>query len=354
MTMVSDSDSFFTIELEQLNPQENQTFPFHLYVYNPANDKYSTYLFANSPLTPDKAQFLKMIVEKGGRLAINKNQTKTFLSDRNLKEDDIEDLREMPEHEFITRRRERLEKLEKKKEKGQFHFREELEKAAVNDDWLPLIREAKEEAMAFSYTISHTVSLASSLAEKLLIKDTYINRIVALSFHLAKSCGMNDSLALGDLICAAFLSHIGHTQMSLLYSQKPHMEMNDKERREYKKHPGLSQHLIRKSGLIISERCNRILYQHHERFDGGGYPEYKQGQFIEPLALILGASAHIMEYTSGKITGSPVAMKVVVTNMKNKTLSPGLEIEFGDTIYESLIYLLDTNKNKDAEKDVAA
>lgn len=354
MTMESDSDSFFTIELEQLNPQENQTFPFHLYVFNPANDKYSTYLFANSPLTPDKAQFLKMIVEKGGRLAINKNQTKTFLSDRNLKEDDIEDLQEIPEHEFITRRRERLEKLEKKKEQGQFHFREELERAAVNDDWLPLIREAKEEAMTFSYTISHTVSLASSLAEKLLIKDTYINRIVALSFHLAKSCGMNDSLALGDLICAAFLSHIGHTQMSLLYSQKPQMEMNDKERREYKKHPGLSQHLIRKSGLIISERCNRILYQHHERFDGGGYPEYKQGQFIEPLALVLGASAHIMEYTSGKITGSPVAMKVVVTNMKNKALSPGLEIEFGDTIYESLIYLLDTQKNKEADKNVAA
>jgi HD-GYP domain-containing protein (c-di-GMP phosphodiesterase class II) len=354
MTMVAESDSFFTIELEQLNPQENQTFPFHLYVYNPANEKYSTYLFANSPMTLEKKEFLEMIVSKGGRVAISKNQTKTFLSDRNLKEEDIEDLIEIPEHEFITRRRERLEKREKKLERGQFHFRDELEKAAKNDDWMPLIREAREEAMTFSFTVSHTVSLASSLAEKLLTSDSYTNRIVALSVHLAKSCGMNDALALGDLICAAFLSHIGHTQMSLIYSQKPQIEMNDKERREYKKHPGLSQHLIRKSGLIISERCNRILYQHHERFDGGGYPEYKQGQFIEPLALILGASAHILEYTSGKITGSPVPMKVVVTNMKNKTLSPGLEIEFGDTIYESLIYLLDTNENSENKDNKVA
>lgn len=348
--MIENQDQFFTIELDHLKTEGNETFPFHLYVFNPLNNKYSTFLYANSPLTKEKLEFLIDITSKGGRLAVNKGQEKTFLSDRKVAKEEIEDLLEIPEHEFITRRRERLAKWEKKKEKGQFHFKEELTTAVEKDDFLPLIREAREEAMTFSYTIGHTVSLAAYLAEKLLIKDTYINRIVALSFHLAKSCGMQDPIALGDLLCAAFLSHLGHTQMDLLFSQKPQMEMNDKERREYKKHPGLSQHLIRKSGLIISERANRILYQHHERFDGGGYPEYKQGQFIEPLALVLGACSHIMEYTTGKVTGSPVAMKVVINNMKNKTLSPGLEIEFGDTIFESLIYLLEENKEKPAQE----
>lgn len=338
-------ETFFNIELDHLKASANMTFPFHLYVFNPQSKTYATYLYANSPLTPEKMEFLKFIINKGGNIAINKNQERTFLTDRKVLKESITDLQEIPEHEFIKRRKSRLEKREKQAEKKKFHFREELEKAAVNKDFMPLIREAREEAMTLSYTISHTVSLASTLAEKLLIKDNFINRIVALSFHLANSCGMNDPQAIGDLICAGFLSHLGHTQMDLLFSQKAQLEMNDKERREYKKHPGLSQHLIRKSGLIISERANRILYQHHERFDGGGYPEYKQGQFIEPLALILGASAHIIEYTSGKVTGTPVALSVVITNLKNKTLSPGLELEFGDTIYESLIYLLDTNQS---------
>jgi hypothetical protein len=207
--------------------------------------------------------------------------------------------------------------------------------------------------MSFHYTVSHTVSLAAFLSEKLLFEDNFINRVVALSYHLAKGCGMDDQAALGDLIVASFLSHIGHTQMDLLYSQTSQLEQTSTQKREYKKHPGLAQHLIRKSGLVISERCNRVLYQHHERFDGGGYPEYKQGAFIEPLALVLGASAHILEYTSGKVTGTEVPMITVVKNLKEKYLSPGLELEFGDTIYESLIYLLDNKNDEESSAPIS-
>jgi len=344
---------FFTIQLEQLKAQENIIFPFHLYVYNPQNERNSIFLHANSPLTKDKLEFLVFIVGKGGEAAISINQKKTFLADRNIKESEIEALQEVPEHEFIARREKRLKEREKKTEtKGKFHFKEALSNASKDDNYLPLIRETRDEALTFDYTVSHTVSLASYLAEKLLTEDNYINRITALAFQLAKGCSMNDPTALGDLLCASLMSHLGHTQMNLLYSQKAQLEMSDKERREYKKHPGLTQHLLKKSGLIISERCNKIIYQHHERFDGGGYPEFKQGQFIEPLSLVLGAAAHIMEYTSGKITGSPVAMVSVIKNLKEKNLTPGLELEFGDTIYESLIYLLDTNK--EASDDLAA
>ena len=156
---------------------------------------------------------------------------------------------------------------------------------------------------------------------------------------------MVDQQALGDILCAAYLAHIGQTQMELTYSTKAQLELSPSQRNNYKKHPGLAQHLIRKTGLIISERCNKILYQHHERYNGSGYPEYKQGPYIEPLALVLGASAHILEYMSGKVTGSTVALNTILRNLKEKNLSPGLELDFGDTIYESLIYLLDNDDN---------
>lgn len=341
-------DLYFFIELEHLKAEKNITFPFHLYVHNPISKSYATYLHANSPLTQEKLNFLKFIVNKGGEIALTRSQERTFLHACKLKKEDIPDLNEVPEHEFVIRQRERQSKREKKAETKKFHFKDELGKAVASDNYLPLIEEIRDEAMTFPYTISHTVSLASYLSEKLLLKDTYINRIVALSAHLAIGCGMKDPLALGDLICAAFLAHLGHTQMELFYSQKAFLELSTGQRREYKKHPGLSQHLIRKSGLIVSERCNKILYQHHERFDGSGYPEYKQGQFIEPLALVLGAAAHVLEYSSGKITGTPVAMSAVLKNLKEKTLSPGLEIEFGDTIYESLVYLLETNTSNES------
>ncbi len=337
---------FFNINIEILPNKEERTFPFHLYVYHPINKNYTAFLHANSPLTPEKYQFLAFIVSKGGEVCISTNQKKTFLHTMKLKEEDIPALKIEEEHELIKLQRDRKEKWEKKKaNKPKFHFKESLASAASEDNWLPLIEETRNEAMAFSFTISHTVSLANFLAEKLLHEDNHTNRVVALSFQLAKGCGMVDQQALGDILCAAYLAHIGQTQMELVYTSKAQLELSPTQRNEYKKHPGLAQHMIRKSGLIISERCNKILYQHHERYNGSGYPEYKQGPYIEPLALVLGASAHILEYMSGKITGSTVALNIILRNLKEKNLTPGLELDFGDTIYESLIYLLDNDEN---------
>ncbi len=346
-----DDKEFFHIESDQLDREVNSIYPFHLYIFNQSSGQYSTLLFANSPFTTQKQELVNFILERGGQLAIDHGQKLTFLKDQKLKEEDIASLQVEPTHEFIKRQKKRQAELEQRIEMlGQFKFRQELGEAQEDDNYLPLIEQVRLEAMSFHYTVSHTVSLAAFLSEKLLYEDNFINRIVAISFHLAKGCGMNDQAALGDLIVAAFLSHVGHTQMDLLYSQTAQLELTSAQRQEYKKHPGLAQHLIRKSGLVISERCNRLLYQHHERFDGGGYPEYKQGPFIEPLALVLGASAHILEYASGRVTGTRVPMRTIVKNLKEKYLSPGLELEFGDTIYESLIYLLQENSHGDEKK----
>ncbi len=340
------SKEYFNINIDMLSGEQEKTFSFHIYVFNPANGSYTPFLYANSPLVTLKYQFLKFIVEKGGSVCICTNQKKTFLRTMNLSEDSIPDLQEPVEHELISLHKERKKKWEKEQEsKPKFHFKEALANAQASDNWLPLIEETRKEALTFSFTISHTVSLANYLAENLLHEDNHTNRCVALSFQLAKGCGMDDPQALGDLICAAFLAHIGQTQMDLTFSTKAQLELGPTQRNDYKKHPGLAQHLIKKSGLLISERCNKILYQHHERYNGSGYPEYKQGPYIEPLALVLGACAHILEYMSGKITGTPVALNTIIRNIKEKNLTPGLELDFGDTIYESLIYLLDNEEN---------
>ena len=337
-------NNYFRIDIEMLKLQEEEEalFPFHLYIYNPSSDSYTPYLFANSPLVKEKQEFLDYILNKGGELAVSLKQKLTFLTHSEIKEDEIPDLKEPETHELLLKREERIAKLEKAQEKkGKFHFRQQLTKTMGTDDWWPLIENAKIEIMALSVTRSHTCSLATLLAEILLTEDNYTNRMLALSYHLCKNTGMDDDQALGDLVCATFFSHLGQTQLDFDFSHQAHIEMNDKRRKEYKKHPGLAQHLIRKSGVVLSERCVNIINQHHERFDGTGYPDQKTGAFIEPLALVLGAASHLVEYHTGKVSGSKTALNAIIHNIKNKTLSPGLEIEFGDTLYESIIYLLD-------------
>ncbi|MCP4913062.1 MAG: hypothetical protein GY909_08080 [Oligoflexia bacterium] len=342
-------NEYFHIELEMLG--ESQLFPFNVFIYNPSNETYTPYLYGNSPLTEEKKNFLDYILEKGAELAISMKQKKTFLRDRELKEEDIPDLAPTELHELIVKREKLLEeKMASKEKKGKFHFNDELKKAYENDDFTAIIEEAHSDLICLGITISPTVSLATFFAENLLIGDTYVNRVVALSHLLAKNSGMIDDLALGELACASFMAHLGQTQMEKSLSDKAYLEMTDSQRKKYKKHAGLTQHMTRKAGIELSERCMRIILQHHERYDGSGYPDQTKGQYIEPLALVLGCAAHILEYTTGKITGTKTPLQTVLSNMKNKTLSPGLEIEFGDSLYNSLTNIFGDKINIDSKE----
>lgn len=338
MSLVS---NYFFISQDDLG--NKRVFPYHLFVYNPSNESVSAFLKANSPLIEDKLDFLEFILSKGGRLAVDKKQKKTFLTTHSLNEEDVEGLQENIHH-LEEKRMMKLQELEKQVAiLGEVKFKEEFLSSVLDDNYSSMIERVRMETNAFSVRVSHTVSLASDLCEKLLIEDNFVNRIVAVSYFLAKNCDMKDEETLGDLICAAFFSHIGMTQLDYNLGHKPHLEYNQMELKEYKKHPNLSHHLLNKSGVQLSNRCMNIIFQHHERNDGSGFPMFKKGEHIDQLSLILGAVAHIFEYSTGKVTGTKTDMKTVIRNLKNKTFTAGLEFEFGDKIYESLIYILNTD-----------
>jgi response regulator RpfG family c-di-GMP phosphodiesterase len=160
---------------------------------------------------------------------------------------------------------------------------------------------------------------------------------------------MDDDQAIGDIVCAAYLSHLGQTQVDFEYSHIPQLKMNGLQQKEFRKHPALSQHLIRKSGLLISERCNQLIVQHHERFDGNGYPDKKKGDHIEPLALVLGAASHILEFQTGRVTGTEVSMRAIINCFKNDAPMTGLEVEFGKVIYDNLLNMFEDENLSEAE-----
>lgn len=342
---------YFHIELEMLG--EEQLFPFHIHIFNPISEQYTPFLFGNSPLTKEKLAILVFISERGGEIAIQDNQKNTFLTALNITESDIPSLQVTEGiHALEEKREQKLKELAKREEtEGKFHFRNELSKANKRDDFYPMIAQARDEIMTFSLRTSPTVSLSTYLAEKLMYEDNYTNRIVALSYHLAKGCGMVDEESLGELVVAAFFCHLGYTQMDFHYSHKAQIELNDKQRKLFHKHPGLSQHVIRKSGIDISSRANNIFYQHHERVDGTGFPDNKTGEHLDPMSLVLGCSAHLLEYMTGRVTGTKTDLTVIINNLKNKTLAPGLELGFGETVFDSIIYLLNTEES--AKKSAA-
>jgi HD-GYP domain-containing protein (c-di-GMP phosphodiesterase class II) len=293
----------------------------------------------------DKANFLNMIIDKGGVLAIDERQKLTFLRALDLKEEDVPSLQE-PELTELEKEQVENEKILalKREEDGEYNFQAGLAQCLKDDNFLPMILSVKEEAQAFSMRISPTVSLSRHMAKELLIEDNFVNRIVALSFYLTKNCDMKDSTTLADVICSGFFCHLGHTQMDFHLSHKAHLEFTYEEEKKYKKHPGLSQHILNKSKVDLSARCKVIISSHHERYDGSGYPTNRMGSHIDILALIIGAVSHILEFSEGKVTGTPRPIKSVLRLMKNKVFTAGLEFEYGDTIYENIINILSENE----------
>ncbi len=363
---MKEQKQYFFIDLEHLG--DSQLFPFHLHIYNPANGVYNPYLYANSPLTSAKKELLADIMSKGGKLAIPMKQKRTFLVEAEVKEEDIPDLAPNVVHSLEKRRQELLEKntintnsvnevsknnSSPSEKTGNFHFKEQLAGAAKNDDFTPLINFVREEVVTFSPRISAMTTMSSLLAESLLVEDNFTNRTVALSFLLAKGCGITDPAALGDLVCAGYFFHLGYTQLPHTCMNKPQIQYIESTKKEWKKHPGLSLHILRKAQIDLSPQVKTIIEQHHERYDGQGFPQMKKGSHIEPLALVLGATSHILEYTSGRVSGTPTTLPSFILNLKNKTYLPGMEVEFGDLIQESLAHLVDTMNSSDENKKVA-
>lgn len=341
---------YFMIEKGHL--KSGKLFPFNLYLFNPLSRQFTPFLFGNSPLTNEKSDLLNYILERGGSLAIAKKQKRTFLAHIELKEEEIPHLAKMAQDKTEDETDSKSQDTQKAEEEIKpdyvppLNLTFELEKSLSEDNFMNLIERAREEIYLFPRNISHTVSLAGYMANRILNEDNITSRICAVSYFFAKNCDIKSISALADLVCASMFHHIGHTQIDHTFVVKNQLELADDNRKTYRQHAGLSQHLLKKCGVDLSDRCLKIILEHHERYDGRGYPNSKMGAHIEQMALILGAISHIFEYASGRITGTPTPIKTIVHNIKNKTFTPGLEVEFGETIYNGLSYLVQTEKNK--------
>ncbi|MFT6070394.1 MAG: hypothetical protein ACJAT2_000806 [Bacteriovoracaceae bacterium] len=326
MKELKESD-LFEIDLSHL--KDIDVFPFHLYVFNPSKKSYSLYLEANTPLTEQKLTFIQYILQRKGKLAISNGQKLTFLSHMEYQDEDIPSLIAPPTEEVESKGKPNIV--------IDFDFEDEFVAADKENDYSRLITQMKNEVSGFSQKMSHTISLARYLVENLCTEDNFTNRVVCLSYFLAKEIELKDTASLGDLIVASYFYHIGFTQLDLKHCTTASLIMGDRMGHENKKHLGLSQHLIRKSGVDINERCKKIINEHHERVDGNGYPNSKSKYNIEPLALVLGAASHLIEFSSGLIDGNKQMILPLIKLYEKGERKPGLEIEFGEHIIENLV-----------------
>lgn len=331
---------YFLVSLDHL-PEGMEIFSCNLYIFNPLNNTYSIFLHANSPLTKNKREFLRLLESKSGSVAIDLSQKRTFLAAVNKTPKDIPGLTPYEKHPLEKAREIYLHQYIKKKEQREqtdtpFVNKVELKRCINENNFTAVIQEVRDEVITFPIDISQTVSLASFLAEQLLVGDNQTNRIVAFSFLLAKDMKIKDVSSLADIICSAFLYHLGQTQLNRSLIKVPFLQLSERNQSLYRRHPGLTQHLLKKIDLEVSSDVVNTILEHHERIDGHGYPHMKKESAISITSQIIGAVSHLFEISTGRITTDTIPLLSAISQIISGTNSPGLEKIFPPSIIEVL------------------
>ena len=119
--------------------------------------------------------------------------------------------------------------------------------------------------------------------------DAHIFSHVVNVSVLAMAIGIEQDLdgqTLEELALGALLHDIGETRLPLNLFRKGEA-LTASERHLLHQHPPLGRTMIHESPEMTEAIC-RIILEHHERYDGSGYPSQLRGEAIAPLSQLVG------------------------------------------------------------------
>ncbi len=160
------------------------------------------------------------------------------------------------------------------KERYQYHL-EEL----VAERTAELDKALEEIESSYRATLK---ALVQALETRDFETHGHSERVVTFSLRLAYELGLDKEL-LRDLELGALLHDIGKIGVPDAVLRKP-AALNDDEWRKMKLHPLHGQKILR--NIAFLEGASRVVSQHHEKWDGTGYPNGLCGEDIHIGARI--------------------------------------------------------------------
>ncbi len=305
--------------------KKERSFLFDLYIFNPKSKSYILEWKAHKKAPVEKFEAWSTLEQTGCRIAVLVKNKKIMILELGIKNESLlnnfppikvdDEVKKLKEHVLFQRKI--------KLELEQQDVENLIKSAMVNDSFLPVIQYTQKQILAFDINSSPTASNARKLAE-LLDKDNYHNRIAALTVQYAIFMGYKSQDELADLFCAAMLKDLGFVFLHYNFLQLKLQDINRGQHREYWKHPAMTVHFIKKSGLEISPRCEAIITHHHETPTGSGYPNGLGKHQVDPLTYLLGIVEATVMHASGKLQNHKLNLYQVLQLLREKKPVEGL------------------------------
>lgn len=158
-----------------------------------------------------------------------------------------------------------------------------------------LLDETRERARAHIQEIWKLADIDPDLEHAVNVSTFAV--IFAMAF------GRIDAGLLADLAYAGLLHDIGLTQVPSQVASKAWKSFAAAELREYSEHVAAGISLIEELAPDASPRVKLLISQHHEKFDGTGYPRRLDGFKVDDVAQLLAISDTLDSFASGQWDG---------------------------------------------------
>ena len=211
----------------------------------------------------------------------------------------------LTEKQYVDRSRASVEELRRSNEQAQLVNRQLRAALTRNEQLMERMRQAH-------------LSTIASLARTIEAKDPYTgghtDRVARTAYLLARDLGLAadtlEAVKVGGVIHD--IGKIGIPDAILL---KPG-RLTDEEFAHMRKHPEISSYILEQ--LDFPDVVNHMARSHHERYDGGGYPDGLAGEDIPLEARILSVTDALDAMTSDRPYRKAMSLDTAIAEIRKK------------------------------------
>jgi HD-GYP domain-containing protein (c-di-GMP phosphodiesterase class II) len=176
-----------------------------------------------------------------------------------------------------------------------------------------------------------------------------------MSAMFGMSVGYTDESLLADLTVGAIFHDIGLVKLPPAVMAKKEQAWSAEDRKEYGRHVELSVEILKESGAEFHPRVYRMITEHHENYDGSGFPKGLKGAQIDEPSAILHLANLFDRLCTGKQTGTDMSPAEAFDYIYESAGDPSRKQEVQPELVQRIFQFMLTEKTasdalkKDAE-----